>query len=62
MKVSNKNTFTDEKVHFEKDKGLVHIGKSCYKIEDLEKIVIAGKAKDLNDSLNYRVRTYTQND
>ena len=57
----NKNTFTEEQVHFDRSKGLVYIGKSCYKIEDLERITTAFRAKDLNDSLNYRVRKYVEN-
>lgn len=58
MEITNKNTFTDEKVYYEKERGLVYIGKSCYKIDDLEKVVMIGKAKDLNESLNYRVRNF----
>lgn len=58
MEITNKNTFTEEKVYFEEDKGLIYIGKACYSIKDLEKIIKKVKTKDLNESLNYRVRKY----
>lgn len=61
MEITNKNTFTDEPVHFDKPKGLVYIGKACYKIKDLERIIGVFKVKDFNDSLNYRVRKYEEN-
>ena len=61
MEVTNRNTFTDEKVYFDRSKGLIYIGKACYQIKDLEKIIKNYKVKDLNDSLNYRVRRYAEN-
>ncbi len=61
MEITNKNTFTDEKVYFERPNGLVYIGKACYTIEDLEKLTTTFRVKDFNDSLNYRVRKYIKN-
>lgn len=61
MEITNKNTFTEEQVHFDRTEGLVYIGKSCYRIEDLERITVTFRVKDLNDSLNYRVKKYVEN-
>jgi hypothetical protein len=58
MKIENKNTFIDEKVYIDKEKGLIYIGKNAYSVKSLEKIVQLAKVKDINDSLNYRVRKY----
>ena len=58
MEITNRNTFTDEEVFFDKEKGLVYIGKACYSIKDLETIVLKSRMKDFNESLNYRVSNY----
>ena len=62
MEILNKNTFSDENVTIEKKKGdtLIYIGKACYSLNDLEKVVNFAKAKDLNESLNYRVKNFIQ--
>lgn len=72
MEILDKNTFTEEEVTIEvvknKDRTissmgnstLVHIGKACYSLQDLEKIVNFAKKKDLNESLNYRIKKYTK--
>jgi hypothetical protein len=64
MEILNRNTFTEEEVTFKNTKKgdsdftLVYIGKSCFALHDLEKIVSFAKKKDFNESLNYRVRNY----
>lgn len=60
MEILNRNTFTDEEVYIEKNNSetLIYIGKACYSINDLEKIVNLAKTKDLNQSLNYRIEKY----
>lgn len=60
MEILNKNTFTDEKVYIDKKNSeiLIHIGKACYSVKDLEKIITLSKTKDLNQSLNYRIEKY----
>lgn len=58
MKIENKNTFIDENVYIDKEKRLIYIGKNAYSVRSLEKIVQLTKVKDINDSLNYRVRKY----
>jgi hypothetical protein len=60
MEILNKNTFTDEKVYIEKNNSetSIHIGKACYSIKDLEKIINLTKTKDFNQSLNYRIEKY----
>jgi hypothetical protein len=61
MEILNKNTFSDENVAIEKNrKGdtLIYIGKACYSLNDLEKVVSFAKTKDLNESLNYRVKNF----
>lgn len=62
MEILNKNTFVEENVTVEVSDGstLIHIGKACYSLQDLEKIVSFAKKKDLNESLNYRVKKYTK--
>lgn len=37
---------------------LIYIGKACYSVKDLEKIITLSKTKDLNQSLNYRIEKY----
>jgi len=60
MEILNKNTFSDENVTIEKKKGdtLIYIGKACYSLRDLERVINFAKTKDLNESLNYRVRHF----
>lgn len=60
MEILNKNTFSDEDVTIEKKKGdtLIYIGKACYSLRDLERVINFAKTKDLNESLNYRVRNF----
>ncbi len=41
---------------------LIYIGKSCFALHDLEKIMSFAKKKDLNESLNYRVKNYLTNE
>lgn len=62
MEILNKNTFSDDNVIIEKvdDVTLVYIGKACYSLRDLEKVVAIAKKRDFNESLNYRVRQYIQ--
>lgn len=63
MEILNKNTFTEDKVYFEKTKEgtLIFIGKSCYSVKDLEFIISKSKLKDFNECLNYRVKDYQNN-
>lgn len=60
MEILNRNTFTDEEVYTEKknSEALIYIGKACYSVKDLEKIISLSKTKDLNQSLNYRIEKY----
>lgn len=60
MEILNKNTFSDENVTMEKRKGetLIYIGKACYSLRDLERVINFAKTKDLNESLNYRVKNF----
>jgi len=65
MKILNRNTFTEEKVTFkkvEKESTLIYIGGACYSIQDLEYVISRVKLKDLNESLNYRVKNYLTNE
>lgn len=41
---------------------LIYIGKSCYSLTDLEKIVNKAKTKDFYESLNYRVTSDSRDD
>jgi hypothetical protein len=66
MEILNRNNFTEEEVTFKNikkgdnksDFTLIYIGKSCFALHDLEKVVNFAKKKDLNESLNYRVKNY----
>ena len=60
MEILNKNTFSDENVTIENRKGdtLIYIGKACYSLRDLERVINFAKTKDLNESLNYRVKNF----
>lgn len=60
MEILNRNTFTDEGIYIEKKNSevLIYIGKACYSVKDLEKIISISKTKDLNQSLNYRIEKY----
>lgn len=58
MEITNRNTFTDETVHIDNEKGVAYIGKACYKLSDLEAVIAKSKIKDINESLNYRVLKY----
>lgn len=70
MKILNRNTFTEENVTIEvvrvsenklvDDSTLIYMGKNCYSLQDLEKILNFANKKDLNGSLNYRVKKYTE--
>jgi len=65
MKILNRNTFTEEKVTFkkvEKESTLIYIGGACYSLQDLEYVISKVKLKDLNESLNYRVKNYLTNE
>lgn len=39
---------------------LIYIGKSCFALHDLEKIINFVNKKDLNESLNYRIKNYSK--
>jgi hypothetical protein len=60
MEILNRNTFSDDNVTIEKKKGdtLIYIGKACYSLIDLERVINFAKTKDLNESLNYRVKDF----
>jgi hypothetical protein len=64
MRILNKNTFVDEEVTFktikknDNDFTLIYIGKSCYSLQDLKRIISKVEIKDFNDSLNYRIKKY----
>jgi hypothetical protein len=58
-KGDNNNTIYTSQGTLE-DFTLVYIGKSCYTLQDLKKIVSIIEIKDLNDSLNYRVKNYNK--
>ena len=66
MRILNRNTFVDDEVTIKKNKKgdsiLIYIGKSCYSIQDLERVINFAKTKDLNESLNYRVKEYNKNE
>lgn len=66
MKILNRNTFTEEKVTFiengENKPTLIYFGGACYSLQDLEYVVSRVKLKDLNESLNYRVKNYLTNE
>lgn len=62
MEILNRNTFSGEEVTSKEVKGtkLVYIGKSCYSLHDLEKVITFVNKKDLNESLNYRIKNYSK--